>query len=134
MNPTPSASDLKARYPEFTPVNDDLVASILAEASPMVDDSWVPTDQKPAVLALAAHLLSMEGWPKRASLPAGAPLPANAGRTIVRRKVGDVETQYADNSGSSGGGSGLTSSLSLTPYGTRFRQLLKLNAPAIALV
>lgn len=135
MVQTPSAAEFKARYPEFAPVSDSLVTSVIAEASPMVDDDWVETDQKPAIMALTAHLLSMEGWPARAALPAGAPLPKGTGQQMIMRKVGDVTTQYAQTVGvGSGSSSGLLSALALTPYGNRFRQLLKLNAPAIAVV
>lgn len=134
MVATASAADLKARYPEFTNVDNALVTLVIAEAAPMVDDGWEPSDQKPGIIALAAHLLSMEGWPKRAVLPAGSPVPATAGRQVLMRKVGDVTTQYAQSGGSADGSSGLISQLTLTPYGNRFRQLLKLNAPAIALV
>ena len=135
MVATASAADLKARYPEFTPVDDALITLVIAEAAPMIDDGWEVSDQKPGILALAAHLLSMEGWPKRSALPAGSPVPATAGRQVLMRKVGDVTTQYAQTGSASGGGpSGLLSQLTLTPYGNRFRQLLKLNAPAIALV
>lgn len=135
MVQTPTAADVKARYPEFTGVNDALITSVIAEASPMVDDEWHEPDQKPAIMAFTAHLLSMEGYPARALLPAGAPLPASAGREIVMRKVGDVTTQYAQtSSGGTSGGSGLMSSLGLTMYGRRFAQLLKLNSPAIGLV
>ena len=138
----PTASEVKARYPEFSGVSDALVTMVIAEASPMVDDEWVETDQKPAIMAFTAHLLSMEGYPARALLPAGAPLPASAGREIVMRKVGDVTTQYAQasrqyaqaSSGAKGASSGLLGSLALTVYGRRFAQLLKLNAPAIGLV
>lgn len=133
MVATASAADLKARYPEFTPVDDALVTLVIAEAAPMVDDGWEVWDQKPGIIALAAHLLSMEGWPKRASNPTGS-IPASAGRQVLMRKVGDVTTQYAQSGGSADGSSGLLSSLTMTPYGNRFRQLLKLNAPAIALV
>lgn len=131
-----TAADLKARYPEFTAVDNALVGLVIAEAAPMVDDGWEPSDQKPGIIALAAHLLNMEGWPKRAVLPEGSPIPATAGRQVLMRKVGDVTTQYAQSSSTTGGGgsTGLLSSLGLTPYGIRFRQLLKLNAPAIALV
>lgn len=135
MVQTPTAADVKARYPEFTGVNDALITSVIAEASPMVDDGWEVSDQKPAIMAFTAHLLALEGWPARAALPAGAPLPVNTGKEVIMRKVGDVTTQYAQtSSGGTSGGSGLMSSLGLTMYGRRFAQLLKLNSPAIGLV
>lgn len=133
MVATPSTTEFKARYPEFTGVSDSLVTALVAEASTMVDDGWVETDQKPAIMAFTAHLLSLEGYPARAA-NAQAPLPAGAGREVLMRKVGDVTTQYAQTGSTGGGGSGLLSSLGLTVYGRRFAQLLKLNAPAIGLV
>lgn len=132
MVATPSASEFKTRYPEFSGVGDSLVEMLIAEGSTMVDDGWVATDQKPAIMAFTAHLLSLEGYPRRASDP-NTPLPPGSGREIIMRKVGDVTTQYAQ-SASSGSGSGLLASLGLTVYGQRFAQLLKLNAPAIGLV
>ena len=100
----------------------------------MVDDGWEASDQAPALMAFAAHLLSLEGYPGRLALPAGAPLPAGAGREIIMRKVGDVTTQYAQSASAAGSATSLSSSLGLTVYGRRFAQLLKLNAPAIGLV
>lgn len=133
MVQTPTAADVKARYPEFTGVNDALITSVIAEASPMVDDGWEVSDQKPAIMAFTAHLLSLEGYPARAA-NSQAPLPAGAGREVIMRKVGDVTTQYAQGSSAGGSATSLTSSLGLTVYGRRFAQLLKLNAPAIGLV
>ena len=133
MVQTLTAADVKARYPEFTGVNDALITSVIAEASPMVDDGWEVSDQKPAIMAFTAHLLSLEGYPARAA-NSQAPLPAGAGREVIMRKVGDVTTQYAQGSSAGGSATSLTSSLGLTVYGRRFAQLLKLNAPAIGLV
>lgn len=129
----PTASELKTRYPEFTGVADATVTAIIAEASPMVDEGWETTDQKPAIMAFTAHLLSMEGYPAR-SANVQAPLKPGVGREVLARKVGDVSTQYAQTASGSGSPSGLMSQLPLTPYGRRFSQLLKLNAPAIGLV
>jgi len=133
MVDVPTAAEFKARYPEFTGVANATIMLVLAEGLPMVDDGWELSDQKPALMAFTAHLLSLEGYPARA-VNAQAPLPAGAGREILMRRVGDVTTQYAQASSSAGSGSGLTSSLGLTVYGRRFAQLLKLNAPAIGLV
>lgn len=137
MIPKPLAADLKARYPEFVPVADVLIAAVIDEAYWMVDEGWEVSDRTPGILALTAHLLAMEGWPDRASLGVGAPIPPGAGKEVLMRKVGDVTVQYGSSGsgGSSGGGGvGLLSGLALTPYGRRFAQLLKLNAPAIGLV
>lgn len=133
MVDAPSAAEIKARYPEFTGVADATIMLVLAEGLPMVDDGWELSDQKPALMAFTAHLLSLEGYPARAA-NAQAPLPAGAGREVLMRKVGDVTTQYAQSGSAGGSGSSLMSSLGLTVYGRRFAQLLKLNAPAIGLV
>lgn len=134
MVDVPTAAEFKARYPEFTRVTDALVMLIAAEALPMVDDGWELSDQKPAIMAFTAHLLSLEGYPARALTPT-APLPSTAGREVLMRRVGDSTTQYAQSGSAAGGsGGGLLSSLGLTVYGRRFAQLLKLNAPAIGLV
>ncbi len=131
MVDVPSAAEFKTRYPEFTGVSDGLVTLITAEALNMVDDDWVLSDQKPALMAFTAHLLSLEGYPSRSVDPT-APLPVGAGREIIMRRVGDVTTQYAQ--GAASGTGGFIASLNLTIYGRRFAQLLKLNAPAIGLV
>jgi hypothetical protein len=131
MVTTPTASEFKTRYPEFTGVADGLVTAFIAEASPRVDDDWEEADQQPAILALTAHLLSLEGYPGRADPT--APLPAGTGKEVVMRRVGDVTTQYAQLSSSDAGDS-LRSSLKLSPYGRRFAQLLKVNAITIGLV
>ena len=135
MIPMPSAADLKARYPEFAPVSDVIVEAVLLEASGMVDEGWIETDQKPGIVALAAHFLSMEGWPRRASGGGADPGPINGGREVVMRKVGDVTTQFASGSGSgSSSGGDATSDYLLTAYGRSFLRLLKLNSILIGLV
>lgn len=127
----PSAGDLKTRYPEFTGVSDDLVGLVISEASHLVDESWLEADQQPAILAYTAHLLWSEGWPARVSGTFDAGL---SGRAMKSRKVGDVSVEYETASSGSGGGSASLLGLNLSPYGRRFAQLMKLNAPAISLV
>ena len=133
MVDVPSAAEIKARYPEFTGVADATILLMLAEGLPMVDEGWQLADQKPALMAFTAHLLSLEGYPARVTNPQ-APVPAGAGREVLLRKVGDVTTQYARTRAAGGSGNSLQSSLALTRYGQRFAQLLKLNAPAIGVV
>lgn len=127
MVATATAADVKARYPEFTGVTDELISAVVAEAANMVDDGWEVADQKPAIMALAAHLLAMDGWPARLTSSFSV---ETAGRELIARRVGDVSVQYAQGSGASSGSTFLTS-LGTTTYGKRFAQLLKLNAPAI---
>lgn len=123
---------MKARYPEFGGVADTTLATFISEAAPMVDDEWEEVDQKPAILALAAHYLSTEGYPARAADPS-ATVPASAGKEVLARKVGDVSVQYAQGTTASASG-GLVSALQATTYGRRFAQLMKRNAPRVGLV
>ncbi|MCO5085149.1 MAG: DUF4054 domain-containing protein [Mesorhizobium sp.] len=125
----PTAADLKARFPEFTAVSNTLIDLILAEAIPQVGESWLERDRRPATLYLAAHLLAMEGEPGRTLRGASG---ATAGTGPVKRfKVGDVETEFAGNGTSAGGGA---SSFASTEYGLRFLDLMRRNFPAVAVV
>ena len=126
----PSAANLKSRYPEFTGVADATITLFLSEAGAMVDETWAEGDRAPAVLALAAHYLSLEGYPGRTSAQASFDVN-NSGRDIAMRKVGDVAVQFREPRGASTSG---TPSLGSTVYGRRFQQLLMLNCPAIAVV
>lgn len=127
----PTSANFKARYPEFAALSDGLVDAFIAEASNMVDDDWETSDQKPAIMALAAHLAFMEGYPARLS---GSFDPGTSSREMLMRRVGDVTVQYAQTDSTNSSGGGLLSSLGSSAYGQRFKQLLKLNAPAIGLV
>jgi hypothetical protein len=126
----PTAADLKARFPEFTSVSDTLVGLILAEASAQVGETWLERDRKPATLYLAAHMLAMEGEPGRSAGGTGG----GTSGPVRRRKVGDVETEFAGFGSSGGAVDGNMSNYSLTAYGLRFLDLLRKNFPAVAVV
>lgn len=133
MIPVPTAADLKARYPEFTGVADPLVTAIIAEVNGMVDDGWDVSDQKPGVLALAAHVLSREGYPARAGAGGGTFDPT--ARPVLARKVGDVSVTFGRTDGGSDEGGGVTGyNYKSTVYGQTFLRLLRLNVPAVGLV
>lgn len=132
MLPVPTAADLKARYPEFTGVADALVNAIIAEVNPMVDEGWEVGDQKPGVLALAAHTLSREGYPARAGAGGGSFDPTN--RPIINRKVGDVSVTYGRTDGGADEAASGGYNYKSTVYGQTFLRLLRLNAPAVGLV
>lgn len=132
---TPTAADFKARYPEFAAVSDTLIGLQIAEASNFLDEDWRDVDQKPAIMSLVAHLLTIEGYPDR--LNGGSVFdPGLSHRSMKSRSVGDVSVSYGDGSGAGGsGGSGsLLSTLDTTVYGQRFAQYMKLNVPTIGLV
>lgn len=123
----PDATELKARFPEFTAVSDTLVDLILAEAQAQVGETWYERDRKPATLYLAAHMLAMEGEPSRSAGGTGG----GTSGPVRRRKVGDVETEFAGFGSSSGGGSS-ASDYGLTAYGRLYFDLLRKNFPAVA--
>jgi hypothetical protein len=126
----PTAADLKARFPEFSAVSDTLIDLLLAEAGAQVGETWVERDRKPATLYLAAHLLTMEGEPGRTVSGANGATAATG--PMKRRKVGDVETEFAG--AGLGGSSGSAAGYDQTIYGQHFARLLRMNFPGVAVV
>lgn len=126
QQPTPET--FKARYPEFTPVSDNLIQLVLNDAFADVGETWLERDRARAQMLLAAHILTMEGEPGRTTTGQGS-----AGTGFVkRRKVGDVETEFATPGASSGGGA--ASGYASTTYGQEFLLLMRKNFPAVAVV
>lgn len=121
-----TAADLKARYPEFNAVSDAYVDAVLSEAALSVGDTWIATDRVPATLALAAHMMSLEGEPART---------ANGGvavtETVKRVKVGDVETEFAV---ASGGGASGADDYGTTLYGVAFLRYRRRSFPGVIVV
>ncbi|MDO9417030.1 DUF4054 domain-containing protein [Pararhizobium sp.] len=119
----PTASTFKARYPEFVTVSDVLVTLVLADAIAQVGETWLERDRARAQMLLTAHMLSMEGEPGRSATGNGV---GNSG-PVKRRKVGDVETEFAGAGGAAGGASGLDGLYGSTEYGKQFLALLRMN-------
>lgn len=127
----PTTEDFKKRFPLFADVDDSTLQVILDEAAAEVGVEWIERDRTPAILYLAAHLLAGEGF---AGGGAGGGGGAAITGTVKRRKVGDVEIEFAGvagNAGSSGWGAGKYSS---TVYGQRYETFLRRNFPAVAVV
>lgn len=123
---TPTVETFKVRFPEFAPVNDALVGMVLNEAIDAVGETWLERDRAIAQMYLAAHKLAMMGEPQRTTGIGVGNSPTTG--AVKRRKVGDVETEFAGvssgGSGSSYGGFGGTS------YGLEYWRLLKMNFPS----
>jgi len=134
---TPTPELFKARFPEFTSVSDTLVGLVLGEAVERVGDTWLERDRARAQMYLAAHLLAMEGEPARSAAIANG---GTGGETLLngavkRRRVGDVETEFAGvSSGDVGSSGGLAASYTSTAYGRRYLELMRLNFPSVAAV
>ena len=77
MVTTPTALQLKARYPEFSEVSDTRVDIFIAEALRFVDDSWREVDQTPAILALSCHNMASEGEPYASTSEGSDPSATN---------------------------------------------------------
>lgn len=119
VEPTPTT--FKARYPEFSAVDDALITLVIAEAVDQVGETWLERDRARAQMLLVAHTLTMEGEPGRSSTGQGA-----AGTGLIKRdKVGDVETEFAGAAAS--GGSADAAGYSLTTYGREFLLLMRKN-------
>lgn len=123
-----TAADLKARYPEFNAVSDTYIEAVLSEAALSVDETWIATDRVPATLALAAHMMTLEGEPART---------ANGGvggatAEVKRVKVGDVETEFNVAAPASGAGGADDYGSSL--YGAAFLRYRRRSFPGIIVV
>lgn len=122
----PTVELFKTRFPEFDPVDDDLVDLVLAEAVGVVDATWVERDRASAQMYLTAHLLTVQGQPARSIAgSSGSGSNINLTGPVKRRKVGDVETEYAGassiNGGSNGGTfEGIDQAYGATPYGRQY--------------
>lgn len=139
---TPTATDFRTRYPEFTAVGNATITAMIAEAEVDVNATWIENDRRPAVMALTAHWLFLEGEPARTTAAAsGGGGGTTATQTVRSIRVGDVETTFSDSS-STGGGSTSTSTriaftgtnYPATPYGQRYLMLLRRSFPAVAIV
>lgn len=125
----PIAADLKARYPEFAAVADARITAVLDEIALEVDATWIEDHRRPAMLALAAHLLAMEGALSN-NQSAGASGPG----AVIREKVGDVEVAYANPSASSQSATGSEARYGQTHYGRRFLEYRQRSFPTVAVV
>lgn len=130
---TPTAADLKARYPEFDSVADARVDVFIEEALSFVGTDWDENDYKQAIIALACHNLVGEGEPARSN--GGSWDPANSGQVVKSHKVGDVAFTFENGSGgSSGSASGHGSEFSQTVYGKKYKRLQAKNVVSVRCV
>lgn len=114
----PSVATFRARFPEFVAetYSDDAVGFALADAGRQVDSTWLEEDYEPAVLHLAAHLLSL-------SVSGAEALGDDEIRSI---SIGPLSLSYGDRASAA--------VLTSTPYGQVFAGLRRRNVPAVAWV
>lgn len=110
----PTTDEFIARFPQFATTDEDLLASIIAdEATLIVDESWLESNYKQAIMFLVAHWLTVEQNADRPGVISG-------------ESFGPISTQYAVNTN--------TDTLAATQYGVRFMKMRKGNFPAVMVV
>ena len=117
----PTIELLKARFPVFATVADDLLTLVLDEAIGAVGPEWLEKDRATAQLYYAAHILASQG-----AIDGG--MSAVTG-PVKRDRVGDAETEFAGVGGLYGG-----DGFGTTAYGMAYLRLLRMNFPGIAVV
>lgn len=122
---TPTAADLTARYPAFAEVPEATIDVYIADAvGTAADSSWLEADYTPAIVAFAAHQMSLLGIGATSEVEGYA----RAGLTSV--KSGDFQASFSGDvvKRASAG------DLDATPYGRAYKLLLRKNkaGPRIA--
>lgn len=111
----PTPDDLKARWPEFGPVDDDRVQYWLTDAERTVTPDWLDADYGVGLMTLAAHEMVVNE-------EAGAPVPAiPAGVTSFRSA--SFSATVSDAVAAKGAAGGYAS----TKYGEQFAVMLRRN-------
>ena len=129
VQPAPAA--FKARFPNFSDVDNAYIQLLLDDAVLRFGDGWYERDRALAQMLFVAHVLASEGAVDGSGGSGGG--GASTGN-VKRRKVGDVEVEFAGMSASSSGGGALGDYLSGTMYGRQLLLLMRLNFPAITVV
>lgn len=119
----PTPADLKARYPEFAQADDNQVGLVLSEAELEVDQKAWGKFFALGVLALAAHMLSIES--RRGGTGASA-MPG----PLTSKKAGEIQLSYAAAPVNSMDEAVLASSA----YGQRYLHLRRLIAIPIRVI
>jgi hypothetical protein len=130
---SPAFEDFVERYPEFEDsVEPDRFDTLLPVAEREVNDTWIDQDRVPALLALIAHWLSVEGALTGSSGLSGGTVAG----PIVSETVGPLSVTYKGY-GSGGGRAGGTSAsieLDATPYGVLYDTLRTRSFPPVLVI
>lgn len=124
---TPTYSDFITRYPVFDNViayPQATVEAILAECANNIDTSWFENDYQPAIMAMTAHLLSIE-----ATADAGAPDTPGPATYLTSESFAGMSMSYGKSSES--GSLSSSESWGSTTYGRRYLDLLRKNKPPV---
>jgi hypothetical protein len=119
--PTPSAMNLKFKFPKFVALPDTVVEFAIEEAIQACDSTGWTSDgvQTLAIMYYAAHLL-------QTSITAAA---TPTGQLITSERIGELSQSYGGF-----GGEGAAGYFQSTDEGRKFWQLLTNNFPAVVTV
>lgn len=115
----PTATDLQQRYPAFATVDTDTIGYWLTDAHRYVDTSWLEGDYAPALLAVAAHNMSMA---KVAGI-AGGDIAGMAASGLTDFKSGTFQARFSDEAVKQAVAGGYQA----TSYGQEYADLLARN-------
>ena len=142
----PTVDDFLKRFPGFNGFPTETIDLVLEEAIHDVGSTWVDRDRFHAMLYLTAHLL----WTQEQGVidpnagndtSGGGSTSTVMGGELKRRKVGDVEVEWAvgstttssSGSGNPGGGA-VTAAYWESVYGRRYLELMRRSFPAARVV
>lgn len=121
----PDATALKARFPAFASVDDDVVTQALAEAKGGVAQGWnSQTDYSLGAMLLAAHTMTLDGL----GTSPEATFAANG--TLGFQSVSDGGMSVSRSAGSTD----VNNNLAATDFGRRYIQVRRRNVTGITVV
>lgn len=113
----PAVAHLIAKYPAFANVERSTIQFWLTDAERYVDTSWMEQDYAAAIMAMAAHNLSISGFGTEAEQTSDLP------QGITSMKIGTLGLTF-DSSLTRSKAEG---SLESTRYGSEYKRLLRRN-------
>lgn len=126
---TPTVDQFTTRFPIFADNDPDQIEMILAEAaSTGVDTDWREADYQPAIMYLAAHLLSTDNSQEGDEVSIGA---AGAGG-VASESFGGLSISY--DKGNQSGSLSSSEAYGSTEYGRRYLMMLRGNKPGVMVV
>lgn len=112
----PTPATLKLRYPAFAAVDDAVTQYWLTDAERFVDQTWPEGDYAPALMALAAHHMTLAGL---GAATGASAIPAG----VTRFRSGAMDVTIAD----AVAAKQATGGYQATRYGQEFVQMQRRN-------
>lgn len=140
----PTPTEVIARFPEFEGADMEYIYALVEEAAHSVDQTWLETDYKPALIYLAAHWLALgvqqggiETLKTQEQVASGVATDAD----IYVRAVsfGSRSISFGNKRGGLFGEGGMAQKATMmdfetTIYGQLFTMLLRRNSPLVLVV